>query len=137
MMMFADTSRGRPFAKDPAVVRLGDRYLTYYTICPFGDDREGDGYGIGIAESLDLDNWTKIDEIQPVQECEQNGICAPGAIVLDETVHLFYQPYGNHATDAICHETAPLSGGFVREWSRATVKMDCNRWAPTVTFKPP
>jgi len=122
MMMFADTSRGRPFAKDPAVVRLGDRYLTYYTICPFGDGREGDGYGIGIAESLDMDNWTKIDEIQPVQECEQNGICAPGAIVLDETVHLFYQTYGNHENDAICHATSTEGTQFDRDPTNPIIK---------------
>ena len=49
---------------------------------------------------------------------------------------LFDADFGT-PTDAICHETAPLSGVFVWEWSRATVQMDCNRWAPTVTFKAP
>lgn len=34
---------------------------------------------------------------------EQNGLCAPGAIVLDGKVHLFYQTYGNGPRDAICH----------------------------------
>lgn len=102
-MRFADTSRGRPFAKDPAVVRFADRYFLYYTMCPFGDGREGDGFGIGIAESADLDAWTKIGEIPPEQDCERNGICAPGAIVLDGAVHLFYQTYGNRENDAICH----------------------------------
>jgi hypothetical protein len=24
---------------------------------------------------------------------------------------------------------------FVREWSKATIKMDCNTWTPSFTFK--
>ena len=35
----------------------------------------------------------------------------------------------------LCHETASKSGVFVREWSKATVKMDCNTWTPTITMK--
>ena len=97
------TACSRSFAKDSAVVRLGVRYLLYYSICPFGDGREHDGLGIGIAESTNLDDWTKIGEVPPVQSCEQNGIGAPGAIVFDNRVHLFYQTYGNRENDAICH----------------------------------
>jgi hypothetical protein len=32
-------------------------------------------------------------------------------------------------------ETAADSGIFVREWSKATIKMDCNSYTPTITFK--
>ena len=103
-MLFADASRrGRPFAKDPAVVRFGGHYLLYYSLPPFGDGRAGDGWAIGIARSSDLDSWEKIGEILPEQEPERNGLCAPGAIVLDGRVHLFYQTYGNGPKDAICH----------------------------------
>eukprot|EP00041_Stephanoeca_diplocostata_P033172 m.1090897 g.1090897 ORF g.1090897 m.1090897 type:complete len:81 (-) comp24286_c1_seq120:3969-4211(-) len=35
----------------------------------------------------------------------------------------------------LCHETAPDSGVFVREWTHATVQMDCNTWTPKITFK--
>lgn len=42
-------------------------------------------------------------EVLPAQDCERNGLCAPGAVVLDGRVHLFYQTYGNGARDAICH----------------------------------
>ena len=35
----------------------------------------------------------------------------------------------------ICSETSAGSGVFVREWSKATVQMDCNSWTPKVTFK--
>ena len=122
MMKFADTSRGHPFAKDPAVVRHKNRYLMYYSQCPFGDGRENDGYGISVAESTDLDNWQKINEVHPVQECEQNGICAPGAIVLDDRIHLFYQTYGNRENDAICHATSADGINFDRDPTNPIVK---------------
>jgi len=38
--------------------------------------------------------------------------------------------------DEICKETAEGSGMFVREWSKATIKMDCNTWTPSFAFKP-
>ena len=80
-----------------------EHYLLYYSLPPFGDGRAGDGWAIGIARSSDLDSWEKIGEILPEQEPERNGLCAPGAIVLDGRVHLFYQTYGNGPKDAICH----------------------------------
>lgn len=33
-----------------------------------------------------------------------------------------------------CTET-DTPGVYAREWSKATVQMDCNTWTPTVTFK--
>lgn len=70
----------------------------YYSI------RYEDGqFGIGIAESGDLENWKQSGEIPLEQECESKGIAAPGAIVLENRVHLFYQTYGNGKQDAICH----------------------------------
>jgi predicted GH43/DUF377 family glycosyl hydrolase len=103
-MLYADASRrGRAFAKDPAVVRFNNQYLLYYSLPPFGDGRPADGWAIGIARSDDLDAWEKIGEILPEPGPEQNGLCAPGAIVLDGKVHLFYQTYGNGPKDAICH----------------------------------
>ena len=38
-------------------------------------------------------------------------------------------------SDEVCKETSVGSGVFVREWSRATVQMDCNKWEPSVKFK--
>ena len=103
MMYFADTTRGKNYAKDPAVVFFGGRYLMYYSVPPWGDGRPHDGWVIGVAESRDLDNWTKICDLPRLTALEENGFCAPGAIVLDGTVHLFYQTYGNGANEAICH----------------------------------
>lgn len=60
-------------------------------------------FGIGIAVSTDLDNWSKAGEINQEHQYESNGFCAPGAIVIGERIHLFYQTYGNGPKDAICH----------------------------------
>lgn len=101
---WADASRnGRYFSKDPAVIRFHGRYLLYYSMPPSTNPSLPNGWAIGIAESRDLVKWVKAGELLPEQECEQTGICAPDAIVLDEQVHLFYQTYGQGAKDAICH----------------------------------
>lgn len=96
-MLFTNKELGC-FAKDPAVVRFGGCGYLYYS------QRYKDGrFGIGIAVSEDLDHWTPAGEVEITQPCEQNGIAAPGAIVLDGKIHLFYQTYGNGKKDAICH----------------------------------
>ncbi len=88
----------KKFAKDPAVVHFADRYFLYYTM-----RNDDESLGIGIAVSSDMDNWECIGEVARTQECEQNGIAAPAAIVMDGKVHLFYQTYGNWRRDALCH----------------------------------
>ncbi len=118
-MRYADTSRlGRPFAKDPAVVRHEGRYLLYYSLPPYADHLRPagapPGWAIGIAESSDLEHWTRLGELLPEQDCEQNGLCAPGAIVLAGRVHLFYQTYGNGRRDAICHAVSSDGLRFAR-----------------------
>merc|ERR1711862_808553 len=35
----------------------------------------------------------------------------------------------------LCKETAPNSGIFTRDYSKATVKMDCNAWEGSITMK--
>ncbi len=105
-MHFADTSRGRPFSKDPAVVWFQGQYWLYYSKSAYRDGRAGDGWAIGIAASHDLEEWQVVGEILPAAEYEKNGLCAPGAIVLDGQIHLFYQTYGNGRHDAICHATS-------------------------------
>ena len=35
----------------------------------------------------------------------------------------------------LCAETASGSGIFVREWSKATVQMDCGSYTPTIRMK--
>lgn len=104
-MMYGDTSRvGVPYAKDPHVVNFKGRYLMYHSIPPKKGDPSS-GWNIGIAASSDLVNWAKVGEITPAPnaEYEKKGLCAPGALVKDGKVHLFYQTYGNGKKDAICH----------------------------------
>lgn len=109
--MFADNSRGYPFAKDPAVVKFAGKYFLYYSKAPSEDGR----WGIGIAETFDLENWEIIGEVPMEQPCEQNGICAPGAIVLRNQVHLFYQTYGNGSKDALCHAVSEDGVTFIKD----------------------
>ena len=104
-MMYGDTSRiGVPYSKDPHVVNFNGRYLMYFSIPP-KQGVSGSGWNIGIADSKDLKNWTKVGEIIPTPgaDYERKGLCAPGALVRDGKVHLFYQTYGNGKKDAICH----------------------------------
>jgi len=118
-MLYTDNSRGRNFAKDPAVVKFKGKYYLYYSIPPYNKELwnsdKPNGMNIGIAISDDLENWTRIGDIKPELECEKNGICAPGAIVIKEKIHLFYQNYGNFPRDAICHAVSEDGINFIRD----------------------
>jgi beta-1,2-mannobiose phosphorylase / 1,2-beta-oligomannan phosphorylase len=117
-LLWADSSRsGRPFSKDPSVIRFEERYLLYYSMPPSTNKLSPPGWAIGIAESQDLINWRKAGELLPEQECEQNGLCAPCARVISGKVHLFYQTYGNGPKDAICHATSDDGLQFARNLS--------------------
>ena len=114
LVYFSDSSRlGRPLAKDPKVVWYKNVYWMYYSI-PANDKT---GWGIGIAQSNNLTDWRKVGEIKPEQPYEQKGLCAPGAIVRNDTLHLFYQTYGNGKADAICHAYSVDGVRFVRNTS--------------------
>lgn len=133
-MMFSDTTRtGRPMAKDPHVVRFQDRYLMYYSV-PGNRESEQEalrGWGIGIAASSDLVNWEKVGELTPADSIENKGLCAPCALVQGDTVHLFYQTYGNGKRDAICHAYSTNGIDFVRNATnpifRPTGDWNCGR----------
>lgn len=114
-MLFGDATRhGRPFAKDPSVIRLGDRHLLYYSMAPSNKKGAPRGWAIGIAESRDLVNWNKAGEILPLQACEQNGLVNGKALLLGGKVHLFYNTYGNGKNDALCHATSDDGIHFTR-----------------------
>ena len=120
-MHWADRSRGTPFSKDPSVVRFGDRYLMYFSIPPKrGDNR----WGQAVAASDDLLSWKTIGEIEPHGEVEAKGLCAGGAIVLGDRLHLFYQTYGNGPSDAICHATSTDGVIFERSADNPIVRAD-------------
>ena len=125
-MMYADTSRrGTPFTKDPYVIYFGGRYLMYYTIPP---SKVFKGYSIGIAESSDLINWKRIGEVLPEKDgVEKKGICAPGLLVRNGVVHMFYQSYGNFAKDAICHASSSDGINFKRNATNPIFRPD-GKW---------
>lgn len=113
---WADSSRsGKPFSKDPCVLRLGGRYLLYYSMGPSTDPTAPRGWAIGIAESTDLIGWRRVGQVLPEQPCEQNGLVNGRAIVLDGRVHLFYNSYGNGAGDALCHAVSEDGLRFTRD----------------------
>jgi hypothetical protein len=101
-MMFADVVSGKPLSKDPAVVRFDGKYWLYFSIPPY-DGKPTVGWTIGVATSDNLVDWTKRYEMRNTGEAEAKGFTAPGAIVLEGKIHLFYQTYGNGKQDAICH----------------------------------
>lgn len=107
-MLFTNT-KFQNFAKDPAAVYFNGQYFLYYSI-KYPDGR----FGIGIATSHDMEQWDLTDEIPLEEVYEANGIAAPGAIVLHNQVHLFYQTYGNWERDAICHAVSEDGFHFVK-----------------------
>ena len=143
VMMFGDTSRrGVPFSKDPHVVKFKGDYFMYFSIPPFeGNPDPINGWAIGIAKSSDLTDWEKVGEILPEGDYEKKGLCAPGALVIDGQVHLFYQTYGNWRTDAICHAVSNDGINFKRNPTnpvfRPTGDWNCGRAidAEIVRFK--
>lgn len=140
-MMFGDTSRiGVPFAKDPYVIRFQGKYLMYFSIPPYKDKSNPvQGWGVGIAESRDLNNWKKIGEITPDGEYEKKGLAAPCALVIDNQVNLFYQTYGNGTKDAICHAVSKDGIHFKRNETNPvfhpTGTWNCGRAIDAEVFK--
>lgn len=98
-MYYTDRSSGLPIAKDPKIVSFKGNYWMYYSI----PGENNNGWHIGIAKSNNLSNWNKVGEVNANAAYEANGLCAPGAFVKGDTLHLFYQTYGNKRKDAICH----------------------------------
>ena len=100
-MMYADTTRrGKPWSKNPFVLKFGGRYLMYSSILPVPGSEARE---IEITESHDLIHWKNVGVIRVQEAYETNGISAPCALIKDGKVHLFYQTYGNGTNDAICH----------------------------------
>lgn len=111
-MLFTEKRKGfrTNFAKDPCVVRYNGKYFLYYSV-------EKETLGIGIATSTDMETWKTVGEMLPSTDVEKNGLGAPGAIVLEGKIHLFYQTYGNWAKDVICHAVSVDGVHFERDSS--------------------
>jgi hypothetical protein len=132
LFRYSDSSRlGRPFAKDPSAVFFRGQYWLYYSLPAFTDERKAQGWGIGIATSRDPRVWEKAGEIAAAGPHESRGICAPGALVLRDEVHIFYQTYGGREKDSICHAVSSDGLNFRRNPAnpvlRATGAWNCGR----------
>ena len=104
-MKWADDSMsGRPFSKDPSVIRFRERYLMYFSMPNNERERKPYGFTCGVAESPDLVNWKLIRQIEPMQEADKTGLATPFAMVRNDNVYLFYQSYGNKnfRDDGVC-----------------------------------
>jgi len=76
---------GKPFAKDPTVIRHGGRYLMYYTV---NDDGR---WGGAIAESTNLVDWVRVGDIAVDGAPFEGGWVAPCVKKFDGKIHLFAQ----------------------------------------------
>ncbi len=116
---------GRPFAKDPYVIFFKNQYWMYYTV----PDKLRKVLHIGIATSSDLNNWKKVGNIYGQKGgIEENGICAPSALIKDGKLHLFYQSYGNAKLDAICHAFSINGIDFERDTSNPIFRPKISDW---------
>lgn len=111
MMKFGDVSRkgeAIPFAKDPTVIRVKDRYRMYYSVSPYTKELQATGnsnkWGMAVAESKDLTNWKRVADLN----VGQDGSAAPCVKWIKGKIHLFYQTYQKPGVspDAICHATS-------------------------------
>ena len=100
-MMYADsTRRSKPWSKNPHVIRFDGRYLMYTSVLPVEGSKARE---IEITESQDLIHWQNVGMLGIEETYEENGISAPGVLVINGKVHVFYQTYGNGVNDALCH----------------------------------
>lgn len=115
----------RPFAKDPFVIFFRENYWMYYSV----PGEKGKGWHIGIATSKDLTHWEKKGNIMGQKgTVEEKGICAPGALIKEGVLHLFYQTYGNGKSDAICHATSANGIDFERDPTNPIFRPTTSDW---------
>ena len=131
-MLFTNKRGGFDFAKDPAVVNFKGKYFLYFTAAVTPEEKAaGLSITVGIAVSDDMESWDYLGTLPIEQECEKNGIGAPGAVVIDGRVQLFYQTYGNGRLDAICRAVSEDGVHFVKDASnpiyRPTADWCCGR----------
>lgn len=120
MLYRSPVADGRSFAKDPCVVRFHGVAYLYYSTLQTGD--ESDAWQIGIARSNDLEHWERCGSVKAEQPAECKGICAPGAIVLNDQVHLFFQSYGQFPKDYICHAVSDDGIHFTHDASNPIIQ---------------
>ena len=101
-MLYGDPVRkldGKPFAKDPTVIRHDGRYLMYYSASGMDESTAGGlvpGARMGnwccaIAESKDLVHWRRVCDLVVEGAPFEDGWIAPCVRKLDGKIHLFAQ----------------------------------------------
>jgi predicted GH43/DUF377 family glycosyl hydrolase len=122
-MLYADSSRrGKPWSKNPHVIRFDGRYLMYTSVLPVEGSKARE---IEITESQDLIHWKNVGMMRIEEAYEKNGISAPGVLVINGKVHVFYQTYGNGVNDALCHAVSENGiSNFKRNPSNPIFKPD-------------
>ncbi|MBQ9432165.1 MAG: family 43 glycosylhydrolase [Kiritimatiellae bacterium] len=124
--------KGQPFAKDMTVIRHGGRYLMYYSVCDFPDDKRPKDWirgrwGTGLAVSTNLTDWTRIGDIKIEGLPAVYAGAAPCVKKFGGKIHIFHQQIfkGNnviwHATsdDGLTFRCANPEPAFVphNRWS--------------------
>lgn len=112
-MFFFDTNSVlKARVKDPSVVRFRGQYWMYYSawITP-------SNITSGVATSANLVDWKHVAFLPLEGFWEADGIAAPGAMVWNDKIHLFYQSYGGTNISAILHAWSADGTNFVRDQS--------------------
>ena len=108
LMLYGDTTRlGRPFAKDPTVIRHNGKYFMYYSECSYAKDRVPKNlpkhrtwWWGGIATSTNLVDWTRVGNIAVEGAPETVGWVAPCVKKFDGKIHIFAQGHDAKGIDA-------------------------------------
>lgn len=111
-------------------------------------------YGLGQGCSLVTDNTTTGNPIDFQQHlasflllrgpyawlgwawvgCAGSRGAGSGSVPIPPTPNeMFDTDYGEPT--GLCKETAPNSGVFTRDWTKASVQVDCNAWEGSITMK--
>ena len=137
-MRFGDIAqRGKPFSKDPTVIRHEGRYLMYYSVRSYDEaylpkgmpKRRLKTWCGSVAESKDLVNWKRIGDInvKAATELAEIGV-APCVKKLDGKIHMFCQGHRPGFKNVLWHATSEDGINFVCKDSEPTFAPD-NNWA--------
>ena len=142
-MRYGDTSRTQTScAKDPTVIRHGDRYLMYYSLPPIDEEtrakrgecpEELNSWASAIAESRDLVNWRRIGDMDLRDTAGRRvlGAAAPCVKRIDGRIHLFYQRYLESARNNVLWLATSEDGIRFTNAFDEPVFVPRNKWAKT------
>lgn len=117
---------GKPFAKDPTVIRHDGRYLMYYSAC-------GQKWCGAMAASTNLVDWVRLGDIVVEGAPFRGGWAAPCVKKFDGKVHLFAQnpdlsPSAGRIYQVLWHATSDDGLHFAIAPGNPVFRAD-NRWS--------